>query len=178
MEAHNPDRVRQGFRADMSMENLIKLAGELMELAGVQEEDWKEHVLESKRGDGDTRYLAYFKISLHLHLHLYLHLLMHLQLHMNLHLHLPESVPAPETAPAPAPAHAHVPKPASAFGSMHLQVWHQALSNVHSNGLNPAICCSPHLPPPGFWLLRDPYHQVLLREINSKWRALKLMFNL
>lgn len=55
-EAHDVTRVRRGFQADLSMEQLLKLAAELMETAGVPKDKWSEHVLLAEKGDANIRF--------------------------------------------------------------------------------------------------------------------------
>jgi hypothetical protein len=55
-EAHDVTRVRRGFQADLSMEQLLKLAAELMETAGVPKDKWSEHVLLAEKGDASIRF--------------------------------------------------------------------------------------------------------------------------
>ena len=54
-DAHSVEVVREGFAADLSMEELTSLARELMEVQGVAEADRQEHVFPNERGDYPTR---------------------------------------------------------------------------------------------------------------------------
>ena len=54
-EANDPDRVRQGFDADISMERLLDLASELLDEAGVPQDQRADFELVAQRGDEKTR---------------------------------------------------------------------------------------------------------------------------
>ena len=54
-EGNDPDRVRQGFDADMSMERVLDLARELLDEAGVPVDQRADFELVAQRGDEKTR---------------------------------------------------------------------------------------------------------------------------
>ena len=54
-EGNDPDRVRRGFEADMSMERVLDLANELLDEAGVPQDQHADFELVAQRGDEKTR---------------------------------------------------------------------------------------------------------------------------
>ena len=60
-EGNDPDRVRQGFDADMPMERILDLAGELFDEAGVPQDRRADFELVSQRGDEKTRFRDAFR---------------------------------------------------------------------------------------------------------------------
>lgn len=55
-EEHDIKRVKNGFYADMNMEELLDFGRELMTEKGIAEEDWSSHVFVAEKGDYGKRF--------------------------------------------------------------------------------------------------------------------------